>query len=294
MRAVDKAGRRLAPPLAPRLLATPLACLLYGEATVITATIVPAIPGDVVQRAASPAALALAVVAASSALLWRTALPLRTLALESAALVAATAAGLDSYAVAPFLVAAFAAGRHAPFPRSLAGLAIACAAMAVSALVAADGSGPAALVAEIAARELTAGSAFLLGGALRGAHDARVSRARAMAAEARRDQAERQARMAASLHDSVGQRLTAIVTLCEGLGGDTGDERVDAAVTAINAEARAGLAQTRETVRELAGLVADAEEKTGGGPIDAAGTRGDKPPMMTAEGARDDTRDGRR
>ena len=269
MRIVDKAGRRLAPPLVPRLLAAPLACLLYGEATVITASIAPTIPGDVVQRAASPAALALAVAAVSAALLWRTALPLGTLALESAALVAATAAGLDSYAMVPFLVATFAAGRHAPFPRSLAGLALAFAAMAASSLVAAGGAGPAALVAEIAARELTAGSAFLLGGALRGAHDTREARARAMAAEARRDQAERQARMAASLHDSVGQRLTAIVTLCEGLGGGTGDERVDAAVAAINAEAREGLAQTRETVRELAGLVADAEEKTGGGPIDA-------------------------
>ena len=258
MRIVDKAGRRLAPPLVPRLLAAPLACLLYGEATVIMTSIALAIPGDVVQRAASPAALALAVAAVSAALLWRTALPLGTLALESAALVAATATGLDSYAVVPFLVATFAAGRHAPF-----------AAMAASSLVAAGGAGPAALVAEIAARELTAGSAFLLGGALRGAHDTREARARAMAAEARRDQAERQARMAASLHDSVGQRLTAIVTLCEGLGGGTGDERVDAAVAAINAEAREGLAQTRETVRELAGLVADAEEKTGGGPIDA-------------------------
>ena len=262
MRAVDKAGRRLAPSLAPRLLAAPLACLLYGEATAITASIAPTIPGDVVQRAASPAALALAVAAASAALLWRTALPLGTLALESAALVAATAAGLDSYAMAPFLVAAFAAGRHAPFPRSLAGLALTFAAMAASSLVAAGGAGPAALATELAARELTAGSAFLLGGALRGVHDA-------LAAEARRDQAERQARMAASLHDSVGQRLTAIVTLCEGLGGGTGDERVDAAVAAINAEAREGLAQTRETVRELAGLVADAEERTGGGPIDA-------------------------
>lgn len=210
MRIVDKAGRRLAPPLVPRLLAAPLACLLYGEATAIMTSIAPAIPGDVVQRAASPAALALAVAAVSAALLWRTALPLGTLALESAALVAATVAGLDSYAVAPFLVAAFAAGRHAPFPRSLAGLAIACAAMAVSALVAADGSGPAALVAEIAARELTAGSAFLLGGSLRGAHDAREARARAMAAEARRDQAERQARMAASLHDSVDHFLVNI------------------------------------------------------------------------------------
>lgn len=245
MRIVDKAGRRLAPPLVPRLLAAPLACLLYGEATVIMTSIALAIPGDVVQRAASPAALALAVAAVSAALLWRTALPLGTLALESAALVAATATGLDSYAVVAF------------------------AAMAASSLVAAGGAGPAALVAEIAARELTAGSAFLLGGALRGAHDTREARARAMAAEARRDQAERQARMAASLHDSVGQRLTAIVTLCEGLGGGTGDERVDAAVAAINAEAREGLAQTRETVRELAGLVADAEEKTGGGPIDA-------------------------
>lgn len=262
MRIVDKAGRRLAPPLALRLLAAPLACLLYGEATVIMTSIALAIPGDVVQRAASPAALALAVAAVSAALLWRTALPLGTLALESAALVAATATGLDSYAVVPFLVATFAAGRHAPFPRSLAGLALAFAAMAASSLVAAGGAGPAALVAEIAARELTAGSAFLLGGALRGAHDTR-------AAMARRDQAERQARMAASLHDSVGQRLTAIVTLCEGLGGGTGDERVDAAVAAIDAEAREGLAQTRETVRELAGLVADAEEKTGGGPIDA-------------------------
>ena len=273
MRIVDKAGRRLAPPLVPRLLAAPLACLLYGEATVIMTSIALAIPGDVVQRAASPAALALAVAAVSAALLWRTALPLGTLALESAALVAATATGLDSYAVVPFLVATFAAGRHAPFPRSLAGLALAFAAMAASSLVAAGGAGPAALVAEIAARELTAGSAFLLGGALRGAHDTRAAmaraRARAMAAEARRDQAERQARMAASLHDSVGQRLTAIVTLCEGLGGGTGDERVDAAVAAINAEARAGLAQTRETVRELAGLVADAEERTGGGPIEA-------------------------
>lgn len=234
MRIVDKAGRRLAPPLVPRLLAAPLACLLYGEATVIMTSIALAIPGDVVQRAASPAALALAVAAVSAALLWRTALPLGTLALESAALVAATATGLDSYAVVPFLVATFAAGRHAPFPRSLAGLALAFAAMAASSLVAAGGAGPAAL-----------------------------------AAEARRDQAERQARMAASLHDSVGQRLTAIVTLCEGLGGGTGDERVDAAVAVINAEAREGLAQTRETVRELAGLVADAEEKTGGGPIDA-------------------------
>ena len=269
MRIVDKAGRRLAPPLVPRLLAAPLACLLYGEATVIMTSIALAIPGDVVQRAASPAALALAVAAVSAALLWRTALPLGTLALESAALVAATATGLDSYAVVPFLVATFAAGRHAPFPRSLAGLALAFAAMAASSLVAAGGAGPAALVAEIAARELTAGSAFLLGGALRGAHDTREARARAMAAEARRDQAERQARMADALHDSVGQRLTAIVTLCEGLGGGTGDERVDAAVAAINAEAREGLAQTRETVRELAGLVADAEEKTGGGPIDA-------------------------
>lgn len=254
MRIVDKAGRRLAPPLVPRLLAAPLACLLYGEATVIMTSIALAIPGDVVQRAASPAALALAVAAVSAALLWRTALPLGTLALESAALVAATATGLDSYAVVPFLVATFAAGRHAPFPRSLAGLALAFAAMAASSLVAAGGAGPAALVAEIAARELTAGSAFLLGGALRGAHDTRETRARAMAA---------------SIHDSVGQRLTAIVTLCEGLGGGTGDERVDAAVAAINAEAREGLAQTRETVRELAGLVADAEEKTGGGPIDA-------------------------
>lgn len=169
MRIVDKAGRRLAPPLVPRLLAAPLACLLYGEATVIMTSIALAIPGDVVQRAASPAALALAVAAVSAALLWRTALPLGTLALESAALVAATATGLDSYAVVPFLVATFAAGRHAPFPRSLAGLALAFAAMAASSLVAAGGAGPAALVAEIAARELTAGSAFLLGGALRAA-----------------------------------------------------------------------------------------------------------------------------
>ena len=154
MRIVDKAGRRLAPPLVPRLLAAPLACLLYGEATVIMTSIALAIPGDVVQRAASPAALALAVAAVSAALLWRTALPLGTLALESAALVAATATGLDSYAVVPFLVATFAAGRHAPFPRSLAGLALAFAAMAASSLVAAGGAGPAALVAEIAAREL--------------------------------------------------------------------------------------------------------------------------------------------
>ena len=73
MRIVDKAGRRLAPPLVPRLLAAPLACLLYGEATVIMTSIALAIPGDVVQRAASPAALALAVAAVSAALLWRTA-----------------------------------------------------------------------------------------------------------------------------------------------------------------------------------------------------------------------------
>ena len=68
---------------------------------------------------------------------------------------------------------------------------------------------------------------------------------------AQRDAARSQARVAAELHDSVGHDLPAILSLSEGLAGITGDAELDEAITAINALARDGLADTRHAVDAL-------------------------------------------
>ena len=79
---------------------------------------------------------------------------------------------------------------------------------------------------------------------------------------AQRDAARSQARVAAELHDSVGHDLTAILSLSEGLAGITGDAELDEAITAINALARDGLADTRHAVDALQPAAAEPGRRT--------------------------------
>ncbi|WP_180335400.1 sensor histidine kinase [Bifidobacterium asteroides] len=66
-----------------------------------------------------------------------------------------------------------------------------------------------------------------------------------------RDQAMRQSRVAAQLHDSVGHDLTAIIALSEGLDHASGKPEIDEAISMINDLARQGLDDTRTAVKAL-------------------------------------------
>ena len=66
-----------------------------------------------------------------------------------------------------------------------------------------------------------------------------------------RDAAIRRSRIAGQLHDSVGQGLTVIIALSEGLAGKTDDPRVEDALHGINEIARESLGDTRKAVRAL-------------------------------------------
>ncbi|WEV74552.1 histidine kinase [Bifidobacterium sp. ESL0798] len=66
-----------------------------------------------------------------------------------------------------------------------------------------------------------------------------------------RDQALKQSRIAAELHDSVGHDLTAIIALSEGLDGVGDNPETNDAICMINDLARQGLADTRTAVKAL-------------------------------------------
>lgn len=66
-----------------------------------------------------------------------------------------------------------------------------------------------------------------------------------------RNEAVRQSRIAAELHDSVGHDLTAIIALSEGLEKSTGQPEIDDAIAMINDLARQGLNDTRTAVKAI-------------------------------------------
>ena len=76
-----------------------------------------------------------------------------------------------------------------------------------------------------------------------------VDREARIAAREKQLQAEKSARIATSLHDSVGHNLTAIITLSEGLSGIAPE--IDEAVTMINSLARDALTETRTAVKAI-------------------------------------------
>lgn len=200
-------------------------------------------------------ALLLAMAIASSAiLLVRYWLPAVALALEAVLLIVASYWRLDSIVMIQTLVACYAFARTARGR----GLCVGGIGMMLSMTASAIMVHPDVLATEWVSRVVTL--AAVGGGALavRGRQQAKEAEHKAAeecrrAAELafQRDAAVRRSRIAGQLHDSVGQGLTVIIALSEGLAGKTDDPRVEDALHGINEIARESLGDTRKAVRAL-------------------------------------------
>lgn len=200
-------------------------------------------------------ALLLAMTIASSAiLLVRYWLPAVALALEAVLLIVASYWRLDSIVIIQTLVACYAFARTARGR----GLCVGGIGMMLSMTASAIMVHPDVLATEWVSRVVTL--AAVGGGALavRGRQQAKEAEHKAAeecrrAAELafQRDAAIRRSRIAGQLHDSVGQGLTVIIALSEGLAGKTDDPRVEDALHGINEIARESLGDTRKAVRAL-------------------------------------------
>lgn len=200
-------------------------------------------------------ALLLAMTIASSAiLLVRYWLPAVALALEAVLLIVASYWRLDSIVMIQTLVACYAFARTARGR----GLCVGGIGMMLSMTASAIMVHPDVLATEWVSRVVTL--AAVGGGALavRGRQQAKEAEHKAAeecrrAAELafQRDAAIRRSRIAGQLHDSVGQGLTVIIALSEGLAGKTDDPRVEDALHGINEIARESLGDTRKAVRAL-------------------------------------------
>ena len=174
-------------------------------------------------------ALLLAMTIASSAiLLVRSWLPAVALALEAVLLIVASYWRLDSIVMIQTLVACYAFARTARGR----GLCVGGIGMMLSMTASAIMVHPDVLATEWVSRVVTLA---------------------AVGAELafQRDAAIRRSRIAGQLHDSVGQGLTVIIALSEGLAGKTDDPRVEDALHGINEIARESLGDTRKAVRAL-------------------------------------------
>lgn len=193
-------------------------------------------------------ALLLAMTIASSAiLLVRYWLPAVALALEAVLLIVASYWRLDSIVMIQTLVACYAFARTARGR----GLCVGGIGMMLSMTASAIMVHPDVLATEWVSRVVTL--AAVGGGALavRGRQQAKEAEHKAAeecrrAAELafQRDAAIRRSRIAGQLHDSVGQGLTVIIALSEGLAGKTDDPRVEDALHGINEIARESLGDT--------------------------------------------------
>lgn len=171
-------------------------------------------------------ALLLAMTIASSAiLLVRYWLPAVALALEAVLLIVASYWRLDSIVMIQTLVACYAFARTARGR----GLCVGGIGMMLSMTASAIMVHPDVLATEWVSRVVTLAAELAF----------------------QRDAAIRRSRIAGQLHDSVGQGLTVIIALSEGLAGKTDDPRVEDALHGINEIARESLGDTRKAVRAL-------------------------------------------